>query len=63
MATDRVQIEVVRNLTDMARGDRAWVDDTPQVRGMVDSGNWKVIDREIRSSRRGKDVPDHDQPQ
>lgn len=57
---DRLLVEVVRNLTDMNRGDRALVDDGPGVRGMVDSGNWRIIRRETQREE-VTSVPDHDQ--
>lgn len=64
MATDRVLVEVVRNLTDMQRGDQAWVDDSERVRGMVEGGNWKIIDREIKATAKKVTdrVTDPDQP-
>ena len=60
---DRVLVEVLRNLTDMNRGDRAWVADTPLVRGMVDGGNWKIVDREVKSRKVKDDGPDSNQPE
>lgn len=65
LMADRVQIEVVRNLTDMARGERGWLEMNERVQGMVDSGNWRIIDREISAPvRKARNVaPSDDQPQ
>jgi hypothetical protein len=64
MGANRVLIEVVVNLTDMRRGDRAWVPETDRVKGMVAGGYWKIVERQVTSARKVKDDgADPDQPQ
>lgn len=64
---DRVLVEVIVNLTDMRRGDQAWVVETDRVLGMVAGGYWKIVSREtvkdVKPRKAVNDGPDPDQPE
>lgn len=48
----RVFVRVVMELSDMAAGTTAWVEDTERTRGMVDGGYWEVVAREAAAVTR-----------